>query len=92
MPRMCGDCAKKSGMSLEERTELALSGVNGEKYSCSVCFKVKEIPKIKGNRISVPKVVVVAKPVITPKMRKEPVESDIEQLSFFSTADHIIFN
>jgi hypothetical protein len=89
---MCGDCAKKSGMSLEERTELALSGVNGEKYSCSVCFKVKEVPKIKGDRVSLPKVVIEAKPVITPKPKKEPVKSDFEQLSFFSTADHIIFN
>jgi hypothetical protein len=89
---MCGDCAKKSGMSLEGRIELSLSGMDGEKYSCSVCFKVKEIPKIKGNRISIPKVVIVAKPVITPRLKKEPVKSDFEQMSFFSTSDHIIFN
>jgi hypothetical protein len=91
---MCGDCSKKNGLTLEQRMELALSGVEGEKYSCSVCFKLKEVKKISGVRVGFPKAATIEKPIPTPTekpKKKEPIQAEYEQLSFFDTSDHIAY-
>jgi hypothetical protein len=91
---MCGDCAKKSGLTLEQRMNLALSGVEGEKYSCSICFKVNEVKKNHGVRVGLPKAATIEKLILTPTAKpkkKAPIQSEYEQLSFFDTSDHIAY-
>jgi hypothetical protein len=45
---ICGDCAQKGKLPLEERVTIALSVKKGKTYICKICLSTKHIP-VKNN-------------------------------------------
>lgn len=90
---ICGSCAKKNLLSLEERIELALSRVPGHKYVCGFC-RVLHSLKVSDSAAPIPITPIVSTPAAIPKklvLKKRPVVevSDYEQLKMFDMSDHI---
>lgn len=42
--KICGECAQKNQISLEERISIALSNRKGFSYKCPSCFTVRLVP------------------------------------------------
>jgi len=93
MGRMCGDCAKKSGLLLEYRMELSKIGEDGEPYFCSVCLVAKKVPNVRKEKMVynsiIPKVSLSVKAAKAAK--KEVQMPNVEQLQFFDMYDSIEF-
>lgn len=79
--KLCGECSKKTGMSLEERIELALSRIPMEAYWCPICKQEHRFNRVIKQTPKAELVVEVPKP--KKESKKKTKTNEVDQLLLF---------